>query len=120
MSEFKLPDSLKDIKKKDLKESTRRIANCSISHEVQLNISYDKDNYIFFHWGEDQFSLENHACLSLMGTLEFHKMSTNKIIEKIKKYSAENIEKIKKRSVNYETLILYYPCSNCYSSSVKD
>lgn len=92
MSEIKLPESLKNVKKKDLKESARRIANCSISHEVQLNISYDVDNYIFFNWGTEQFSLENNACLSMIGTLEFHKKMTNEIIERIKQYSIENMK----------------------------
>ncbi|AXH16487.1 hypothetical protein AMYT_a0191 (plasmid) [Malaciobacter mytili LMG 24559] len=92
MSEIKLPDSLKEVKKKDLKESARRIANCSISNEVQLTISYDRDDYIFFNWGTDQFSLENNACLSMIGTLEFHKKITNEIIERIKQYSIENMK----------------------------
>lgn len=86
MPSWNLPDSLKAINKKDIKSSAKRIANCSIEYQVPLKIFYDKDGFVFFTWGEDEFDYNNGCCLSLYGTLEFHKKTTDGIIEKIKLY----------------------------------
>lgn len=88
MNEFKLPDSLKEVKKQDIKDSAKRIVTCAIEHSVELKITYDEKekNYVYFSWGKDEYDYKTAQCLSLHGTLEFHKKSTNEIIEKIKKY----------------------------------
>jgi hypothetical protein len=94
MSKFKLPDSLKEVKKQDIKDSAKRIVTCAIEHEVELKITYDETekNYIFFSWGTDEFDYKTAQCLSLHGTLDFHKKMTNEIIEKIKQYPSSDMQ----------------------------
>lgn len=89
MSEFKLPDSLKEAKKQDIKDSAKRIVTCAIEHGVEIKITYDEkeNNYVYFSWGKDEFDHETAKCLCLDVPLDFHKKTTNEIIEKIKKYT---------------------------------
>lgn len=94
MSDFRLPDSLKDIKKQDIKDSAKRIVACAIEHKVELKITYDKneENYVYFSWGTDDLDYKTAQCLSLCGTLEFHKSMTSEITEKIKQYSKSDAQ----------------------------
>jgi len=93
MSEFKLPDSLKDVKEKDMKNSAKKIVVSAIEHKVQLKIHFDeKGSFVYFNWGNDEYDIETISGLSFNVTLEFHKKQTDEIIKKIKQYPTLDIQ----------------------------
>jgi hypothetical protein len=96
--------SYEKVKKQDIKNSAKRIVSCAIENNVSINIINDFVDKDFFHftWGKGLVEVNCFGSLCIGVDLNFHKEQTTKILENIKSYKNNQVNKeIKCQKMNH-------------------